>query len=162
MKPWARTWRLEVRPYGNGTAVEVRDADGRTVARFPSFDPVSAAARVPNARLTQAAPDLVRALLELLGESSHLSTCHALLDASRPCKPECRQVQEALTKAGVQLPGKSAPECPGPDCPMCSGEACNLCGAGSWWSEPGGTDGRCDHDVMQRHEGTNEPADTTR
>lgn len=42
-------------------------------------------------------------------------------------------------------------ECP-EDCRACSGEACGLCGAGCWWSGPGGCDGPCDHDVIERHE----------
>lgn len=92
-------------PYGSGTRVAIYDWEGRrTVAYFPAIDPTSAAARMPNARLAQAAPDLVRALLELLGASRHLSTCHALRDSSKPCREDCQQVQAALLKAGVPLP----------------------------------------------------------
>lgn len=51
-------------------------------------------------RIISAAPDMARALKELFGEAEHLSTCHALRDHRRPCRPDCAQARGALRKAG--------------------------------------------------------------
>lgn len=52
-------------------------------------------------RLLTAAPDMGRALKELFGEAEHLSTCPALRDSKRACRPDCAQARVALRKAGV-------------------------------------------------------------
>lgn len=57
-------------------------------------------------------------------------------------------VDAVLIRASLCV-GKRDPvnECPGPDCKLCNGEACDLCGAGKT-----GFHGRCEHDVLQRHQ----------
>lgn len=56
--------------------------------------------------LARAAPDMARALLDLLGDGPrrHLSFCHALSRDGHACRAECTAVRSALEKAGVPLP----------------------------------------------------------
>lgn len=98
-------WRWFQEKYGNGTRVLVRDERGHTVAHFPSFDPVSASERVPNARLVAAAPKLAKALLSQLhreaGGRYHTFACRMERRGGMPgtCTEECIEARTALEEA---------------------------------------------------------------
>lgn len=101
MKPHEETWAAGERPYGKGMQVEVRDASGRHICVFHSFDPSSDRARQRRARFVAAAPAMARALLaELVSiKNGHTEECNRL--PLGECSHRCRGIRAALNEAGV-------------------------------------------------------------
>ncbi len=71
-------------------SVTIREHDGRVYSHPP---------RDKEAQLLVAAPELARALLELLSETGHTLDCRRRSQGS--CSSECDAAREALRKAGV-------------------------------------------------------------
>jgi hypothetical protein len=103
MKPHEETWAAGERPYGKGMQVEVRDASGRHICVFHSFDPSSDRARQRRARFVAAAPAMARALL------AHVKSCAPCRGSGRvpfrgigpvPCEA-CALDRTTLKEAGV-------------------------------------------------------------
>lgn len=104
-KPHEETWTVDEESVRDGDYIATT-GDGFVVltvyARSDEAD--SGGDELAEARLRQAtaAPDMARALLEMLEDDGHLPHCSGATTVG--CIVRCGEVRAALTKAGVPLP----------------------------------------------------------